>query len=161
MHAPSLDPFALAALVAGTLGVVLLVQARIQARLLRRRIAAGVGTAVVDSPTGLFSAEAAWQCIRAEANRASRLERPLHLWIGIAADEAQLDLQGRELAFSMPSGASGIRIGRRHLCVVSCAGTTATPVDLLDAVTWSEHEIAPDEHAAAVAYAAVSEAIVA
>jgi hypothetical protein len=161
MHAPALDPLALAALVAGTLGAVLLVQARVQSRLLRRRIAAGVGTSVVDPTTGLFSAEAAWQCIRAEANRASRLERPLHLWIGAATDADQLDSQGRELAFSLPSGANGIRIDHRHLCVVSCAGPAATPVELLDSVDWSEHVIAPGEHAAAAAFAAVSEALVA
>ena len=45
---PTLDPLALGAFAAGALGVVLLVQARTQSRMLRRRIAGGVGTVVVE-----------------------------------------------------------------------------------------------------------------
>lgn len=157
--APSLtDPLVLSSIAAGTFGVALLTQARVQANLLRSRIATGSSSVVVDPATGLFSSAAAWQCIRAEANRAARLARPLDVWIGAAGDQAELDSLGRDLVFEMPGGATGIRVGDRHVCVVSCAGEAASPTSVADELAWSSRRIAPDEHAAAVALAFVTEA---
>ncbi|MCW2922968.1 MAG: hypothetical protein JWM98_372 [Thermoleophilia bacterium] len=154
------DPTLLAGLVAGTAGTLLLVQARVQSRLLRRRIASGAGTVAVDPATGLFSAAAAWQCIRAEANRSARLGRPLDVWVGTAADAAALDACGRELAFSMPPGATGMRVDRTRICVVSCAGDTGSPEAAdLEGITWSSRRIAAGDDAATDAFAFMSEAI--
>lgn len=152
------DPLALGSFAAGATGLALLLQARVQARLMRRRVASGAGSIVMDPATGLFSPAAAWQCIRAEANRAARLQRPLHVWVGAATDGAELDRHGRELAFDLPGGATGIRVGDRHLCVVSCAGEDASPTRLLEELDWTARRIAPDEHAASTALAFVSEA---
>jgi hypothetical protein len=152
------DPLVLASVAAGVVGLVLLVQARLQSRLMRGRVAAGASSIVVDPATGLFSPAAAWQCIRAEANRAARLSRPLQVWVAAAEDGAELDRHGRELTFEMPAGATGIRVGHRHLCVVSCAGEDASPVQLVDELDWSARSIEPGEHAASTALAFVSEA---
>lgn len=152
------DPLVLASVAAGVVGLVLLVQARLQSRLMRARVVTGASSIAVDPATGLFSPAAAWQCIRAEANRAARLSRPLQVWVGTARDGAELDLHGRELTFDMPAGATGIRVGHRHLCVVSCAGDAASPVDLVEQLDWSSRSIAHGEHAASTALAFVSEA---
>jgi hypothetical protein len=158
MPAPLTDPLVLASVAAGVVGLVLLVQARLQSRLMRARVASGAGSIVVDPATGLYSPAAAWQCIRAEANRAARLERPMQVWVGSAEDGAELDRHGRELIFEMPAGATGIRVGHRHLCVVSCAGDSASPIAIVDELDWSQREIAPGDHAASTALAFVSEA---
>lgn len=157
MPTPLTDPLVIASITAGTAGLVLLAQARVQSRLLRNRIAAGSGMGVVDAATGLFSSAAAWQCIRAEANRAARLERPLQVWVGAADDGTALDATGRELAFDMPAGARGVRIGDRHVCVLSCAGEAAAPTGLASELDWAARTIAPDEHAAAETLAFVAE----
>ena len=151
------QPALLIALAAGVLGAALLVHARLQARLLRQRIASGTSTVVVDPATGLYCAAAAWQCIRAEANRALRLERSLDVWIGAASDAAELDRHGRELVFSMPAGAMGVRIDPRHVCVISCAGDAAAPNDVVDSLQWRTMRVEPGEHAATDALAFVSE----
>jgi len=140
------DPLLLTGIIAGTAGLTLLAHAHTQSRLLRRRIAAGVGTPIIDAPTGLYSPEAARQCIRAEANRASRLERPLDLWIGSASDAEQLDALGRELVFSLPSGMTGMRLDPRRVCLVSCADVVA-PIHELDALTWDHRRIVADDDA--------------
>jgi hypothetical protein len=158
MHLSLTDPLALASVAFGVVGLVLLVQARLQARLMRARVASGAGTIVMDSATGLYSPAAAWQCIRAEANRAARLSRPLHVWVGAADDGDQLESHARELAFDLPGGATGIRIGDRHVCVVSCADIDASPFRTATELDWSDLSIAPDEHAASAALAFVSEA---
>lgn len=152
MEASPNDPAILLALVAGTIGTVLLIQARLQSRLLRRRIATGAGTIAVDPATGLFSSAAAWQCIRAEANRALRLGRPLEVHVGEAPDTARLDAAGRDLVFDMPAGAMGIRLDGTRVCVLSCAGGDA-PTDGLD---WRSTTIDPGEQAAATALAWIS-----
>ena len=105
MPAWTTDPIALLAIAAGFAGVLMYVHARVQTTLLRRRIGSGAGSVVVDPATGLFSAAAAWQCIRAESNRALRLDRPLDVWIGTATDAGELDTLGRALVFDMPAGA--------------------------------------------------------
>lgn len=151
------DPTVLLAIFAGTAGALLLVQARVQARLLRRRIATGAGAVVVDPATGLWSSSAAWQCIRAEANRALRLGRQLDVWIGTASDGPQLDEHGRALVFDMPSGAMGIRIDERSVCVLSCAGPTAEPTKLAADLQWRTATFEPGEHAAVAALAFVSQ----
>ncbi len=153
----STDPIVLLSIVAGGCGVLMLVHARVQAKLLRRRIASGGGTVVVDPATGLFSANAAWQCIRAEANRALRLGRPLDVWIGTAADAAELDTHGRELVFDMPAGAMGIRVDARRVCVLSCAGAAAAPLAVADELDWRSLRVEPGDEAAATALAFVSE----
>jgi len=152
------DPLVLGSLAAGVLGLAMLVQARLQARLMRARVVSGSAGIVFDAPTGLYSAAAAWQCIRAEANRAARLSRPLRVWVAAAEDADELDLYGRELTFDMPAGATGIRVGQGHLCVVSCAGEGASPASVVEQLDWSARTIAPDEHAASTALAFVSEA---
>lgn len=158
MSTPLSDPLVLGSTAAGVLGLAMLVQARVQARLMRGRVASGASGMVVDPATGLFSPAAAWQCIRAEANRAARLGRPLHVWVGRAEDGAELDQLGRELAFDLPAGATGIRVGHRHLCVVSCAGDDASPLVVVEELEWRSHAVQPDEHAASAALAFVSEA---
>lgn len=155
------DPLVLASLVAASLGTVLLAQARVQARLLRRRIASGSSAVVVDPATGLFAAGAAWQCIRAEASRATRLGRPLDVWLGSGVDADALDAQGRELVYTMPAGAMGVRLDERRLCVVSCADGDSTPADSARELTWSHRRVAPGEDAATAVLAFVSEASVA
>lgn len=152
------QPLVLGSIAAAALGLAMLLQARLQARLMRGRVASGASGMVVDPATGLFSPAAAWQCIRAEANRAARLERPLHVWVGTAQDGAELDQLGRELAFDLPGGATGIRVGHRHLCVVSCAGDAASPLAVVEELEWRSHAISPDEHTASAALAFVSEA---
>lgn len=149
------DPGILLAIVAGAFGTVLLVQARLQSRLLRRRIATGAGTVAVDPATGLFSSAAAWQCIRAEANRALRLERPLEVHVGQASDTALLDAAGRDLVFDMPAGAMGIRLDGTRVCVLSCAGGDA-PESRLAGLDWRSTRIEPGEQAAATALAWIS-----
>ena len=151
------DPLLLVALAACVTGTILLVQAHVQARLLRGRIARGDGSLVMDPATGLYSAASAWQCIRAEANRSARLGRPLHIWVGAAPDAAVLDEQGKALVFDMPAGATGIRIDRQHLCVVSCAGEPASPTGLLESMEWRSRSIEPGEDSATSALAFVSE----
>lgn len=150
------DPAVLFAIVAGSTGAVLLVQARLQARLLRHRIATGTGTAVVDPATGLWSSSAAWQCIRAEANRALRLERPLDVWVGTARDAPQLDEHGRALVFDMPGGAMGIRIDDTNVCMLTCAGISAEPTQLARDLRWRTASFEPGEQAAAAALAFVT-----
>ena len=154
----STDPIVLLAVAAGLVGVLLLVHARVQSTLLRSRIASGATARVVDPATGLFSAAAAWQCIRAEANRALRLERPLDVWVGTASDAAELDARGRELVFDMPGGAMGIRIDPTRVCVLSCAGDSAAPLRVVDDLAWRSLRVAPGEEAAATALSFVSEA---
>jgi hypothetical protein len=151
------DPSVLFAVAAGSTGLVLLVQARVQSRLLRRRIANGDTSIVVDPATGLFSAAAAWQCIRAEANRALRLGRPLDVWLGSAEDAHVLDVRGRELVFDMPAGAMGIRVSPSRVCVVTCAGAGAAPDSVTSDLVWRSKTIPPGEDAAAAALAFVSE----
>jgi hypothetical protein len=153
----STDPVVLLAIAAGGCGVLLLVHARLQSKLLRRRIATGASTKVVDPATGLYSAAAAWQCIRAEANRALRLGRPLDVWIGTAGDAAELDARGRELVFEMPGGAMGIRVDPTRVCVLSCAGSAAAPLDVVDDLDWQSLRVEPGDEAAATALAFVSE----
>ncbi len=157
MPAWSTDPVVLLSIVASCFGMLLLVHARVQSKLLRRRVASGAGTVVVDPATGLFAANAAWQCIRAEANRALRLGRPLDVWIGTAADSAELDRRGRELVFDMPGGAMGIRVDATRICVLSCAGSAAEPVGVVDDLNWCSMRVEPGEEAAATALAFVSE----
>lgn len=149
------DPAILLAVVAGTVGTVMLVQARLQSRLLRRRIGTGAGTVAVDPSTGLFSSAAAWQCIRAESNRALRLRRTLDVHVGRAADTAQLDAAGRELVFDMPAGAMGIRLDGTRVCVLSCAGGDS-PGERLRGLEWRSTRIEPGEQAAATALAWIS-----
>ena len=152
------DPILVAGLVAGTCGVIALVHAHVQGRLLRRRIANGIGTAIVDPATGLFSAAATWQCIRAEANRAGRLDRELDVWIGAAQDAPALEHRARELAFTLPRGAMGMRVDRHRICIVTCAPGTPPP-KLVDGLDWSYRQIPPGEHAAHHVLAFVSEAV--
>jgi hypothetical protein len=151
------DPSVLIAVAAGTTGLVLLLQARVQSRLLRRRIASGDTSIVVDPETGLYSAAAAWQCIRAEANRALRLGRPLDVWVGTAEDAHVLDIRGRELVFDMPAGAMGIRIAPSRICVVTCAGAGAAPNAVAAELAWRSKSIDPGDDAAATALAFVAE----
>ena len=152
------DPIALLAIAAGFAGVVMFQHARVQTTLLRRRISTGAGSVVVDPATGLFSANAAWQCIRAESNRALRLDRPLDVWIGTATDAAELDELGRSLVFDMPAGAMGIRVAPAQVCVVSCAGSAAAPVHVEQQLVWQSLRVEPGDEAAASALAFVSEA---
>ncbi len=156
MAASLTDPAVLLALAAGGAGAFLLIQARLQARLLRRRIATGAGTVAVDASTGLWSAAAAWQCIRAEANRALRLGRPLDVWIGATDDVAALDERGRELGFDLPAGSMAVRLDGTHVCVVSCAGSGEAVLRVAPDFTWRSTSIEPNEHAAAEALAFVS-----
>ena len=158
MPTPLSDPLVLGSVAAGAIGALLLVQARLQARMMRSRVASGAGTIVTDPATGLYSPAAAWQCLRAEANRAARLERPLRVWVAAAPDREDLEVGGRALAFDLAAGATGIRVGERHLCVVSCAGEDASPVASATDLTWTQRTIAPDEHAASAALAFLSEA---
>ncbi|MCB0880558.1 MAG: hypothetical protein KDB25_09300 [Leucobacter sp.] len=147
------DPAVLLAITAGGAGAVLLVQARVQSRLLRRRIASGTGTQVIDPPTGLWSSSAAWQCIRAEANRALRLGRPLDVWVGTADDSGVLDRRGRELLFDLPGGSMGIRIDDTRVCVLSCAGSGELPAQARADLQWRSTSLEPGEEAAAGALA--------
>ena len=149
-------PPLIAALVFGVAGIALVAQARMQVRLLRRRIAAGMGTAVIDATTGLFAEAAAWQCIRAEANRAHRLDRPLEVWVGTATSEEALEAGGRALVFDMPAGATGVRLAQQRICVVSCAGD-ASPEQLLRDFDWRGRTIAPGDTAAQHALMFLSE----
>ena len=159
MAASPTDPAVLAALVAGGTGAVLLVQARLQARLLRRRIANGAATALVDQSTGLWAPSTAWQCIRAESNRSLRLGRPLDVWVGAADDQDQLDAHGRELVFDLAAGAMGIRIDDTHVCVLSCANQGTPPDRIAQQLRWTSTSIEPGEEAAASALAYVSEEV--
>lgn len=152
------SPLVVGGIAAGTIGLLLLVQARLQARLLRQRIAQGIGTAAIDAATGLFSPAAAWQCVRAEANRASRLDRTLTLQIGAADTAETIDQCGRELTFVLPDGAMGIRLDPLRLCVVSCVDGDQPIGELVDGLTWTERTIAPSEHAPTDAIAFFSEA---
>lgn len=150
------EPLILSGIIAGSAGLFLLAQARLQSKLLRARIAHGIGTAIVDPATGLYSAAAAWQCIRAEANRAARLERPLDVWVAQATDAEQLDELGKELAFQLPAGATGVRLADDRLCVVSCTG--ADDVDTLaEELQWRSTQVPAGEHAARAALAFLSE----
>jgi hypothetical protein len=135
------DPPFIAGLTFTVAGIALAVQARVQVRLLRRRIASGHGTAVMDPSTGLFAEAAAWQCIRAEANRAWRLQRPLDIWVGAAPDEAALELGGRALAFDLPAGATGVRLAQQRVCIVSCAGSDDVDAQLPESFEWRSRSI--------------------
>lgn len=153
------DPALITGLVTGTLGTVALVQARTQTRLLRRRLAAGVGTAVVDPSTGLFSAASAWQCIRAEASRAHRLGRPLAIWVTRSADSELVDEHGQALLHDLPGAATGIRLSRTRLCVVSCADGLEIGMALAPELGWRQHLVpAGSDDAARDALVFVSEA---
>jgi hypothetical protein len=156
MAASPTDPAVLVAALAGGVGAFLMLQARLQSRLLRRRVATGTGTVAVDPRTGLWSAAAAWQCIRAEASRSLRLGRPLDVWIGRSPDEAVLDERGQALAFDLPAGSMAIRIDPTHVCVLSCAGSGDAPQRAASDLTWRSTSIEPGEHAAAEALAFVS-----
>ncbi len=145
------DPLLLGGVAAGAAGLLMLAQARTQTRLLRRRLATGEGTIAVDPATGLFSAAATLPCVRAEANRSLRLDRALRVWVGAAADAHDLDVTGRELAFAMPAGCTGMRVDRRHVCVVTC--TDATPADVAASLRWEQRTIEPGEHAGDTALA--------
>lgn len=159
MAANLTEPLLLASIVAGTTGVVLMLHARVQTRLLRGRIARGDGSFVIDPPTGLFSATAAWQCIRAEASRAARLERPLDVWIGRAVDEDVLDEHGRMLAFDLPGGATAFRVDPLHVCVLACTGHDAAPEGTGASLDWNHRRIeSTDDDAAERARAFVAEA---
>lgn len=142
------DPVVLLATVAGGAGALMLVQARVQARMLRRRIATGASSVAVDRSTGLWSADAAWQCIRAEANRALRLGRPLDVWIGAADDADRIDERGRELMFDLPGGAMGIRLDPTSIVVLSCAGSGELPDTVTAGLQWRSTSIEPGEDAA-------------
>ena len=141
-------------------GIALAVQARLQVRLLRRRIASGAGTEVIDPATGLFAEAAAWQCIRAEANRAWRLERPLDIWIGTTSDEATLEASVRGLSFDLPAGSMGIRLAGHRVCVVSCAGTDLSP-SLPDAFRWRSRSIMASDSTAQHALTFLTEEVAA
>lgn len=157
MDAGTPSPILLAAIVAAIAGTLMVVQGRLQTTMLRRRLTSGVGTVVVDPATGLFSAAAAWQCIRAEANRSARLERPLTVLVGSAPDAASLDEHGRALAFDLPAGTRGIRIARRHVCLITCADALdPDPYELAD-MAWSARSIEPSATAANEVLAFVSE----
>jgi hypothetical protein len=143
------DPGLLFALTAGFAGALMLVQARTQARLLRRRIANGAGA--VDAATGLWSSAATWQCIRAEANRALRLGRPLDVWVGTADDADQLDARGRELVFDLPAGAMGIRVDATRVCVLTCAGSGDLSGPVAAQLAWRSTSFEPDEETAGAA----------
>lgn len=149
--APSLtDPAVLLAIVAGSAGLLLLAQAHVQSRLLRRRIATGAGTQVIDPATGLWSSTAAWQAIRAESNRALRLDRPLGVWVGTAPGPTELDEAGRALVFDLPGGAMGIRLDETNLCVVSCVAFDAADLaGAPSAMEWRSTSIAPSGTTAA------------
>jgi hypothetical protein len=147
------DPVVLLSIATGATGALLLAQAQVQSRMLRRRIADGAGTVAVDRSTGLWSADAAWQCVRAEANRSLRLGRPLDVWVGTADDESQLEERGRELAFALPAGAMGVRLDPTTLALVSCAGTGELPHAVADGLRWRSTSIEPAEDAAASAIA--------
>jgi hypothetical protein len=138
------DPTLIAGLAAGTLGAVLLVHARTQSRLLRRRIVTGEGTAVIDATTGMFSPEAADQCVRAEANRAYRLGRELDVWLATADDAASLEAAAHALVFDLPAGALSVRLSDRELCVVSCAHVAA-PTQSADGLQWRSASFTPNE----------------
>jgi hypothetical protein len=150
-------PF-IAGLVFGVAGIALVAQARMQVRLLRRRLATGLGTEVIDPATGLFAEAAAWQCIRAEANRAHRLDRPLEIWVGTASSNEALEAGGRALVFDMPAGATGVRLAQQRICVVSCAGD-ASPERLLGEFDWRGRTIAPGDTAAQHALMFLSEEV--
>lgn len=156
MASPFADPLTITSIALAAAGIGLLAQARMQSRLLRARIAAGSTTTVIDPATGLYSSQATWQCIRAEASRATRLQRSIDVWVGTAPDAAHMDRAGRELAFAMPPGATGIRVDGRRLCVVSCAGADASPTGLVDGMSWVRQRIEPGEHAATAAHRFVS-----
>lgn len=151
------SPALLLAVAGATIGIVMLLHARIQTRLLRARIASGAGTIVMDPMTGLFSADAAWQCVRAEASRAARLQRPLDVWVGLTPDAATLDVAGREVLFGLPPGAIGVRVAPDCVCVVTCADPTASPDQLSDEVTWTTRRVPLGEDAAVEAFSIVSE----
>lgn len=118
------DPLVASGICAGGVGALLWASASLQTRALRRRIVTGSGTTAFDPGTGLFSAAAAIQCMRAEANRAHRLETHLNVWVGTGDDAASIDIAGRDLAMTMPGPVSGIRLSRSQLCLVSCVDWT-------------------------------------
>ncbi|MCW2971973.1 MAG: hypothetical protein JWN72_246 [Thermoleophilia bacterium] len=123
LHATVLtDPLLVTGLALAVAGVALTAQARLQVRLLQRRIASGAGTAIIDAPTGLFAEAAAWQCIRAEANRAWRLARPLDIWVGTARDASTFERSAKALAFDLPAGSMGVRLAEDRVAIVSCTG---------------------------------------
>lgn len=150
------DPLFLAGLVAGFAGLLMMLQGRLQVRLLQRRIALGAGSAVFDAPTGLFAPSAAWHCIRAEANRAYRLGRPLDVWVGTAGSAAELDEVGRGVALGVGAGTTAIRLDDRRLCLVSCAGLQQ-PADLLVDIEWQRRRLPADADTAQNALAYVSD----
>lgn len=152
------NPIFLTSLAAGCAGVLLLVQARMQSRMLRQRIASGAGTVVMDAATGLFSSAAAWQCVRGEANRAARLKRPLEVWVATAPDDETIDSLGRALAFELPSGATGIRIDERHVCLVTCVAEARPEHGALAELDWSHGTFEPSEHSAQAAHEFIAEA---
>ncbi|MBC7460079.1 MAG: hypothetical protein H7287_01820 [Thermoleophilia bacterium] len=123
LHATALtDPLLVIGLALGVAGITLAVQARLQVRLLQRRIASGAGTAIIDPSTGLFAEAAAWQCVRAEANRAWRLARPLDIWVGTARDASTFEQSAKALAFDLPIGSMGVRLAEDRVAIVSCTG---------------------------------------
>lgn len=157
LHAASLtDPALVAGIALGAAGITLAVQARIQVRLLQRRIASGVGTAIIDPATGLFAEAAAWQCIRAEASRAWRLHRPLDIWVGAARDDATLERSARALAFDLPAGSMGVRLTEGRICIVSCTGTDVGDA-LPESFEWRTRRIAASDTTAQHALMFLSE----
>lgn len=159
MDAPSTATWLLIAFGMGAAGLVLVAHATVQARLLRRRIAQGLGTAVFDPATGMFSPAAAWQCLRAEGNRAARLQRPLDVWIATAKASADIDAAGRQLAFDLPGSATAVRIGRRQLCVVSCAGIDDPDAGAEGSLEWTRRCVPAGGDTAEQALAFVSEVL--
>lgn len=134
----------------GVIGVFMILQARMQSRLLKRRIAAGEGYNIVDPLTGLWSAEAAWQCIRAEANRSLRLGHPLDVWVGTTDNGEVIDTHGRAIIFELPAGAMGIRLNPNAICVVSCTGFGDLPNAVRGDLTWHSTSFEPGEQAASL-----------
>jgi hypothetical protein len=156
MFSNSSHTIVLVAALLGAAGIALLVQSRLQITMLRRRVASGAGTAAVDPATGLFAAAAAWQRIRGEANRAHRLQRPLHVWVGSAPSSDALDAAGARLAEQLPIGAMGVRVTAAHVCLVSCVDADP-PTKLARDLEWNSCTIAPGDDAAAVALRFVAE----
>lgn len=152
------NPAVLTGIGLGSAGCLLLLQSRLQVRMLRRRVATGAGTAIVDPATGLFTAAAAWQSIRGEANRARRLGLPLDVWIGTSEEPGSLDAHGRALLDALPPGSLGVRLGRDRVCVLSCA-QPETPESMPVELDWRTHRVPPTSEAAAQALAFVSEAV--
>lgn len=128
----------------GTLGIVLVIQANFQIRMLRQRVSTGIGSAVIDPVTGLFAPSTIWQGIRSEANRSRRLKLPFYIWVAKASSKDNLEENGRLISENTPIRTTCVRLDDYTLCLLSC--TEIDPRPIANSLEWKHKSFPSNEN---------------